>query len=153
WIDASHVERQRADRLGRIHAERGADAATCRADRLEVDQPAVGPMTLRDGDNCGRTADQGGRAGGPMGMARPRARYEAGRGLACNERDFRQRRYVGTVQEGDVIRDVEEMTLTRKRRRSEWHDRIPLRQLRPLAPLRSDRDCAPPAAMPDRNLQ
>src|SRR6185436_7067870 len=79
-IDASHVERQRADRLGRIHAERGADAATCRADRLEVDQPAIGPMTMRDGDDCGRAADAGEQRRGPIVIARPRYRYERGAG-------------------------------------------------------------------------
>src|SRR5262245_66190390 len=58
-IDALHVERQRADRLGCIHAEGGADAATCGCDRLEIDEPAVGPMTMRPGDNAGRWIDEG----------------------------------------------------------------------------------------------
>src|SRR5262249_59451572 len=45
-IDALHVERQRADRLGCIHAEGGADAATRSCDHLALDEPAVGPMAL-----------------------------------------------------------------------------------------------------------
>ena len=79
-IDPLHVERQRADRLGGIHAERGADAATRRRDRLEVDEPAVGPMTLRHGDDRGRCIDGRKQRGSPIVVAGARDRDESGPG-------------------------------------------------------------------------
>src|SRR5262245_49483942 len=65
-IDAFDIERQRPDRLGCIHAEYGADATTCSPDCLEIDETAVGPMTMRDGDDPGRSIDEGEQRRGPI---------------------------------------------------------------------------------------
>src|SRR6266481_834769 len=79
-IDPFHVERQRADRLGGIHAERGAGAATRSRDRLEVDEPAVGPMTLRHRHDAGRPIDEREQRRGPIVVAGTRYRDESGPG-------------------------------------------------------------------------
>ena len=79
-IDPLHVERQRADRLGGIHAEGGADAATRRRDRVEIDEPAVGPMTLGHRHDGGRSIDERKQRRRPIVVAGARYRDESGPG-------------------------------------------------------------------------
>ena len=73
-IDALHIEGQSADRLGCIYAQHGADAPTCSPDCLEVDEPAVRPMTMRDSDDSGRCLYGGEQRRSPIVVAWPRHR-------------------------------------------------------------------------------